>query len=154
MLALGSSDIYLFSPSEHFQIDKVLSILDKILNKVISGQIQRSITTMYMINSFKGGPWKQYPHCNSFSEDPTMMNALSCFSSRFMVWYNYQWSKNISMEVWMVTTHWITLFSFELNFLRANFDSANSGWHVVQIVQFWADGSAERVRCLQLSNCT
>lgn len=94
---------------------------------------------MYMINSFKGGPWKQYPHCNSFSEDPTMMNALSCFSSRFMVWYNYQWSKNISMEVWMVTTHWITLFLFHLNwtFLRAHFDSANSGWRVVQIVQFF-----------------
>lgn len=56
MLALGSVDIYLYSPSEHFQIDQVPSILDKILNKVILGQTQWSITTMYMINSFNGGP--------------------------------------------------------------------------------------------------
>lgn len=56
MLVLSSVDIYLFSPSEHFQIDRVPSILDKIPNKVILGQSQRSITTMYMINSFKGGP--------------------------------------------------------------------------------------------------
>lgn len=39
-----------------FSIDRVPSILDKIPNKVILGQSQRSITTMYMINSFKGGP--------------------------------------------------------------------------------------------------
>lgn len=47
---------HLFSPSEHFQIDKVPSILDKIPNKVSLGQTQWSITTMYMMNSFKGGP--------------------------------------------------------------------------------------------------
>lgn len=132
MLALSSVDIYLFSPSEHFQIDRVPSILDKIPNKVVLGQTQQSITTMYMINSFKGGPWKQYSHCNGFSEDPITMNALSCFSSRFIVWYNDQWSKNISIEVWMVTIHWIMLL-FELNFLRAIFNSANSGWCVCRL---------------------
>lgn len=52
MLALSSVDIYLFSLSEHFQIDKVPSILDKIPNEVILGRTQCSITTMYMINSF------------------------------------------------------------------------------------------------------
>lgn len=50
MLVLSSVDIYLFSPSEHFQIDKVPSILDTIPNKVILGQTQWSITPMYMIN--------------------------------------------------------------------------------------------------------
>lgn len=30
MLALGSVDIYLYSPSEHFQIDQVPSILDTV----------------------------------------------------------------------------------------------------------------------------
>lgn len=56
MLALSSVDIYLFSPSEHFQIDGVPSILDKIPNKVILGRTQQSITTIYILNSFKGGP--------------------------------------------------------------------------------------------------
>lgn len=132
-----------------FSIDRVPSILDKIPNKVILGQSQRSITTMYMINSFKGGPWKQHSHCNSFSEDPTMMNALSCFSSRFMVWHNYLWRKNISLEGWMVTTHCVLLL-FEL---KANIRQCKFRVMCLQIVQFWADGSTERVWCLQLSNC-
>lgn len=50
MLALTSVDIYLYSPSEHFQIDQVTSILDKISNRVILGQTQWSIATMYMLN--------------------------------------------------------------------------------------------------------
>lgn len=56
MLALSTVDIYFFTPSEHFQIDRDPSVLDKIPNKVILGQTQRSITTMYMINSSRGGP--------------------------------------------------------------------------------------------------
>lgn len=56
MLVLSSVDIYLFSPSEHVQIDKVPSILDKIPNKVILGQTQWSITMVYMRYSFKGVP--------------------------------------------------------------------------------------------------
>lgn len=56
MLVLSSVDIYLFSPSEHFQIDRVPSILDQIPNKVILGQAQQSITKMYKIETFKGGP--------------------------------------------------------------------------------------------------
>lgn len=53
-----SGHLFIFYPSEHIQIDRVPSILNKIPNKVILGQSQRSITTMYMIDSFKGGTLK------------------------------------------------------------------------------------------------
>lgn len=149
MLALGSVDIYLYSPSEHFQIDQVPSILDKILNKVILGQTQlyynnvhdkfiqwRTLKTIFTL---------QY----SFSEDPSLMNALSCFSSRFMVWCNYQWSKNISVEVWMITTLLNYAFIW-IELLRAIFDSASSWWCVCRLCR-WVN--RVYVWWLQLSNC-
>lgn len=56
IFALTSVDIYLYSPSENFQIDPVTLILDKVSNTIILGQTQWSITTMYMMNSLIGGP--------------------------------------------------------------------------------------------------
>lgn len=52
-----SGHLFIFS-IRTLQIENSPSILDKNPNKVILGQTQRSITTAYMINLFKGGPWK------------------------------------------------------------------------------------------------
>lgn len=140
MLALSTVDIYLFTPSEPFQIDRDPSVLDTIPNQVLLGQTQRSITTMYMINSSRGPRdtlWGSY-HDGCF-----VLASLNIQCGMI--------TNTGGICEWRFDSHNSVSYAFFwMELLRAIFDSANSGCGdcVCRCAQMgWS------VWCLQLSNC-